>query len=311
MRFIGVFEREEYQRSVKKVWLIGAVYTIVFQLMATLAVLVEVFYDPKLMHGDKIDQIGSPYFVAVAAGLFVIFVATSPRLRKTFFQTGRSRMTWQKFVSLVALMLLIQLIFTVYSNGLESLLNQLGFTANAELKSASAGSEAWSMFLYSGFLAPITEEIVFRGFVLRSVQPYGISAAILLSAGLFGLYHLNIMQSPFAFGIGLILAVVALKFGIKWSIALHSFNNSVLGDVFGRILDALPKQASSVLNVIIFVGGGLVGAWILWQKRQRIKSWYARHRLRRHELKLVFGNWLGIVITVLSIIMMVANLSHK
>lgn len=311
MRFIGVFEREEYQRSIKKVWLTGAVYAIVFQIIAMIAMLIEIFHDPKLMQENKLDQVGSPYFIAVVAGLFVIFVASSPHLRKTFFVNGHSKMTWQMFGILVSMMLLAQLLFIGYSTGLEALLNQFGLTATAELESASAGSETWSMFLYAGFLAPVTEEIVFRGFVLRSVQPYGTSAAILLSASLFGLYHLNIMQTPFAFAIGLILAVVALKFGIKWSMALHSFNNLILGDVFGRILEALPKQTSGIINTVVFLGGGLIGIWILWKKRDRIRDWYSRHHLRHHELRLLFCNWVGIVVMVVSVVLMVGSLSKK
>lgn len=311
MRFVGIFESEEYERSVKKVWLVGAVYTLVFQLVATIAVFVEVTRHPSLLEGDKLDQIGSPYFIAVAAGLFVIYAASSPRVRHSFFQDGQNKMNWQIFLSLVALMLLAQLLFTLYSDGLESLLNQFGLTAMDELDSASAGSQTWSMLLYSAILAPLTEEIVFRGFVLRSVQPYGVSAAVLLSASLFGLYHLNIMQTPFAFAIGLILAIVALRFGIKWSIALHSFNNLVLGDGFGYLIDIVPKSMGSLLNVSLFIGGGLAGLWVLWQNRQKIKTWYEQHHLRRHEIKIVFFNWTGLVITAISILFMVGSLSSK
>lgn len=304
-------DRPAYRQATKKVWLVSAAYTGIFQLAAMVAVIAAVIHDHQLLRGDRLEQLGSPYFFAVAVGLCVIFVASTPRLRRTFLQPGNTAMTWRTFGGLVAVTLLVQLIFTGYSNGLESLLNSIHLTANAEVDAATASSETWSMVIYAGLLAPITEELVFRGFILRTMQPFGPVPAVVLSAYLFGLYHLNIMQSPFAMLLGVVLGYVALKYGIKWSIALHAFNNLVLGDVLGRLLEILPQTASSLVNLVIFVGGAGIGLSILWRQLPIFKNWYRTHHPKKGELRQIFLNWSGIVLTLVALVIMVSQIEAK
>lgn len=97
-----------------------------------------------------------------------------------------------------------------------------------------------SLALYTAVAAPITEELLFRGAVLRSLQPYGKRFAIFCSALLFGLVHQNLTQTPFAFGFGLLAGYVAVEYSILWSMSLHILNNAVLA--LG--LDALLRPLS-------------------------------------------------------------------
>lgn len=57
----------------------------------------------------------------------------------------------------------------------------------------------------TGILTPIVEEFVFRYAVGNCVEKYGKNAAIFLSALLFGIAHMNLVQSVYAFLFGLIL----------------------------------------------------------------------------------------------------------
>lgn len=84
-------------------------------------------------------------------------------------------------------------------------------------------------YLVIGILAPLTEEIVFRGAVLRSllnnVRP---DVAILLSAFLFALIHMNPAQMPYAFIAGILLGWMYWRTGsILPGMAYHWANNSV------------------------------------------------------------------------------------
>ena len=97
-----------------------------------------------------------------------------------------------------------------------------------------------SLALYTAVAAPVTEELLFRGAVLRSLQPYGKRFAIFCSALLFGLVHQNLTQTPFAFGFGLLAGYVAVEYSILWSMSLHILNNAVLA--LG--LDALLRPLS-------------------------------------------------------------------
>lgn len=85
-------------------------------------------------------------------------------------------------------------------------------------------------WLTIGIAGPIVEEFVFResvlGYMLRhQVKPW---TAIILSAFIFGIIHLNPAQIPFAIGIGLVLGVIYYKTGnIVLTSIIHIVNNSV------------------------------------------------------------------------------------
>lgn len=92
-------------------------------------------------------------------------------------------------------------------------------------------------YIMIGLLAPITEEVVFRGTILRSLLisaqnsqgKSGASAmrAIFISAILFAIIHMNPAQIPFAFIGGLILGWLYVRTGsIVPGIIYHLVNNS-------------------------------------------------------------------------------------
>lgn len=89
--------------------------------------------------------------------------------------------------------------------------------------------------LGAGFLvcvvAPIAEELFFRGFIFGGLRRHGVTVAVLLSGTLFGLSHLG--GSPLAFIpplalLGMILALVYHRTGSLYTaIGLHALNNAI------------------------------------------------------------------------------------
>ena len=74
----------------------------------------------------------------------------------------------------------------------------------------------------------LVEELVFRGAVLHGLRRFGDGFAIVGSAFLFGMFHGNLVQLPFAFFCGLALAFVVVKTGNLWvSVAIHFLNNGL------------------------------------------------------------------------------------
>lgn len=79
--------------------------------------------------------------------------------------------------------------------------------------------------------APLVEELVFRGAVLRSLlrSPLHPVYGILISAVLFALVHINPAQMPHAFIIGLLLGWMYYRTGsILPGVAFHWANNTVV-----------------------------------------------------------------------------------
>jgi len=69
-------------------------------------------------------------------------------------------------------------------------------------------------FLGVCLVAPIMEELFFRGFVLRSfLERYSLPKAVIVSSFLFAVFHLNPWQAIVAFGIGLLNAWLVLRTG--------------------------------------------------------------------------------------------------
>ncbi len=80
--------------------------------------------------------------------------------------------------------------------------------------------------LYSVVGAPIFEELLFRGFVMKSLSRYNVLFGMIASSLLFGMWHQNIGQLVNASIVGMIFAYAAYKTNsILTSIFLHSIAN--------------------------------------------------------------------------------------
>lgn len=89
-------------------------------------------------------------------------------------------------------------------------------------------SNRWG-YLSIGLLAPLAEEVVFRGAALRSLLSGNMKpwVAIAVSALLFALAHMNPAQMPHAFAVGLLLGWMYWRTGsILPGMAYHWANNS-------------------------------------------------------------------------------------
>ena len=79
-------------------------------------------------------------------------------------------------------------------------------------------------------LAPLSEELLFRGILYRRLQGYihGFWGPALISSAIFGLYHMNLAQGIFAFIFGLFICAVYERIRNLWAaIALHAGGNLI------------------------------------------------------------------------------------
>jgi len=81
-------------------------------------------------------------------------------------------------------------------------------------------------FVHHCIAAPVLEELVFRGAVLRLARPLGVREAILLQAVLFAAQHGSPAAVVWALVCGLVLGTLAERTGRVWpGIILHTLNN--------------------------------------------------------------------------------------
>ncbi|MBQ9608187.1 MAG: CPBP family intramembrane metalloprotease [Lachnospiraceae bacterium] len=99
------------------------------------------------------------------------------------------------------------------------------------ISNVTGASASWLMYMSVFLLAPVAEEILFRGLILTYARKcIPIYAAIILQAFLFGLYHGNIIQGIYAFILGMLLGYIAIKTGTLFAgICFHiALNISII-----------------------------------------------------------------------------------
>ncbi len=105
-----------------------------------------------------------------------------------------------------------------------------------ELLGSMTGGPLWSSFLLAAIFAPIFEEWLCRGMILRGLltkmKP---GWAIVVSALFFAVLHLNPWQALNAFIIGLVMGYVYYKTGSLWLTMLIHFVNNGTAVVLSQI----------------------------------------------------------------------------
>lgn len=90
------------------------------------------------------------------------------------------------------------------------------------------GLELAALLLAGAVLAPIGEELLFRGVLYGGLRRYGVIVATIASAGIFGLVHGINVVLPAAIIIGVVTAVFYEKSGSIWPAVLtHGVNNMI------------------------------------------------------------------------------------
>lgn len=198
-----------------------------------------------------------------------------------------------------------QMVNTLWISLLEWLMQLVGGSLMPMLEQVSGATDSFSMFLYSAILAPVMEEILFRGLVFRGLRPYGKRFAIFGSALLFGLFHGNLLQTPYAFLVGLILGWITAEYSALWAIALHVFNNLVLAEGLGRLFEILDPVAAGWVDVIIFGFGTVASVVLLLRSRHQIADYRRSEWMDRRCVKCLLTNFGFLVLAAMALVSMV------
>lgn len=238
------------------------------------------------------------YLVACLIGYLILRLWKKKEFcRDIIWQRGKP-MTAGAFFGILCIFSSGQLVFQVVATLQEWFLNLFGLSLLESMEMASANADSVSMFLYMGLFAPVFEEILFRGLILRSMMPYGKKFAILVSAVLFGVFHGNLAQSPYAFAVGLVLGYVAVEYSIAWAMVLHMFNNLILGDTFTRLLSFLPGTLGDAVFMGLIIGFAVAALIIIVAKRHEIRDYLASDKMEGLHLKAFFTAPANVVLMV-------------
>ena len=154
------------------------------------------------------------------------------------------------------------------------------------------------LIIYAVIVAPISEELIFRGLILGKLKQYGNVFASIIVSLLFALIHGNLPQSIPTFIVSLFLCWVTLQSNsIIPAISIHMINNAVaqLGDINNEVFQL-------VINVLIVII--IIIAVVLIVKEFRNRSEFKL----QYRVKDYFKNVSGIVILILSILMIIGSI---
>lgn len=139
-----------------------------------------------------------------------------------------------KYLSITACFQLITVVFTailltiVYLVFEEHIRELFSFFPMTDVEDVRPSLLVYILFFINiCILAPIYEEMLFRGILLRRFTlRWSPQKSIIVSSIIFGIIHLNPINAVFAFALGCVLGYAYLKTkNIVIPILLHSFNN--------------------------------------------------------------------------------------
>ncbi|MBT1160648.1 MULTISPECIES: CPBP family intramembrane glutamic endopeptidase [Bifidobacterium] len=214
---------------------------------------------------NSVQWVGVLSLISVAVGfLFMLLMRHRTILTRAFWlgdptapaglnpNEPRAHMRPAWFAAFVALIIGIQGVLQLIQIAFAA----LGITlASPTSDSIDESAVTISMWLYIGLIGPIVEETVFRGVLMRELQPLGRNFAIVTSSLMFALFHDDVVQGTFAFFCGLVFAFVAMEYSLIWSIALHIFNNAILGGVLSEFAASFGDTGNMVYGVALLVVG--------------------------------------------------------
>lgn len=127
-----------------------------------------------------------------------------------------------------------------------------------------------AMLISTVILAPISEELVCRGLVLRLAQKVSMKFWIInmIQAFAFGIMHGNLIQGTYAFLLGLVLGYIYQKFGNIWlCMLLHAamnFSSILVAPVFSLFPENLIILS---LSLTLAVSTALFALWMFVLKK--------------------------------------------
>lgn len=239
---------------------------------------------------DALTEDGWGYLLTIAVGAVVAYTWKGGDFWKAQLLPQKRRMEGFSLFCLLCLCVGAQFVNGLWVSLLEWGMNLFGRSLLPILEQTSGAAGSGSMYLYACVAGPIWEELLFRGLILGSLRPFGKRFAILGSAILFGAFHGNLLQAPFALALGLVFGYVTVEYGLLWSMGLHLFNNLVLADLLSRVTSLMPPAVASFFTGGLMLTLALCAGAILLCRRREIQDYRQSWWIDRRCLKCFFTN---------------------
>ena len=154
----------------------------------------------------SIQELFTKYYLIIneAALLIAVFIASLVLKTKESPKPEKRPVSFKKFLLLIPISFAVRTAGALISNAISTLTDS--YSEADALTELLAQTDLRVAFICVGIIAPIIEELFFRKMLIDRLRPHGEMACLIVSALFFGLFHQNIGQFFYAFGMGLVLA---------------------------------------------------------------------------------------------------------
>lgn len=221
-------------------------------LLAAIAVQFIVWDTLLLIHGTQSGEITYLYsLLAILASGIVFFFWYRHEIKGEIRGDIKSLLNVKSISFFIILGVGCQFFFTGAMSLLTPFFIRIFSNYSSVLNNITSGSDIMVLLLVV-FIAPITEELIFRGVILHMANRHiTFVGANILQAVLFGIYHGNLVQGIYATLLGFLLGSIYYKYrSIIAPIFLHMLINSS-----AFLIYFIPE--GKVGTILIMVSGGI------------------------------------------------------
>lgn len=145
------------------------------------------------------------------------------------------------------------------------------FSGYEEVNDAIYGGSIVLQILGAGILGCIVEELSLRAITYNRMKHYwGRKTAIVFSAAVFGIYHLNVVQAVYAFILGLFFAWVYDRYETIWApVTAHMSANLFVLLLSGS--EVIMNAMSTLIGYCLFTCGSLLIFFYGWRFMKQTK----------------------------------------
>jgi len=184
-------------------------------------------------------RLGNFVFISLLGAMkiqvnFVFYLASEIifLVMPTFYLLRKKKITWKRDLKIIKIpfkisiyLMILAILFQPISHGLVTILSELLNDYSIQNYKFSLDSFIYFM-ITSAIIAPLIEEILFRGLLFQKSKHMGIYKSILLNGIIFGLIHQNVIVFFYTVLLGMICCYVFFTFkSLIAAIVLHCFNN--------------------------------------------------------------------------------------
>lgn len=189
------------------------------------------------------------FFLSKLVIIYVLFLFL--KKKKVTFSSIRLKKVHIKYILLGILMGITVHMITMFFGRIQYyLLTGEWLTAEKIVGTLMESNENISFYsiMMIGFSVAISEEILFRGILLKQYQRMNIKSAIILSALIFSIYHMTVGNLIFAFVMGISFALLTIYTG---SIVPAIFYHFVVNEIMRIIMHFPEKVTETYFKVMV------------------------------------------------------------